>query len=202
MCHSKIRRVFAGLGAAVMLALPSCSPTALAADPTDDMIRTAVELTEEYDLPDGLILAVCETESDFDPSCVTGKCKGIMQIHSSYASGFAKAAGMDSYDLLDYADSMRIGAYLLSDYLDRYQGDIHFCLMAYNLGEYGALSKRRNGVSSTGYSRKVIGRMDKWAQTQVSADATAEIEETQEAAALKERIAGAIHEMVREVLFK
>lgn len=179
MCPSKIRHVIAGLGAAVMLALPSCSPTALAADPTDGMIATASALTEEYDLPAGLLLAVAETESDFDPSCVTGKCKGIMQIHSSYASGFAKAAGMGSYDLLDYADSMRIGAYLLSDYMDRYQGDIHFCLMAYNLGEWGALAKRRAGASSTGYSRKVVSRIEKWA------DVTAETEEPQEAAALK-----------------
>lgn len=189
---NKIRITLAAVGAALFLAAP-----AVAADPTDGMIRTAVGLTEEYGLPDGLILAVCETESDFDPACVTGRCKGIMQIHSGYASGFAKAAGMDNYDLLAYADSMRIGAYLLSDYLDRYQGDIHFCLMAYNLGEYGALSKRRNGVSSTGYSRKVVSRIEKWA------DVTAETEEPQEAAALTAvgTVRNALSRWV-EVLFK
>lgn len=197
MIKSRFKRVLAGMSAAVMLALPGCLPQALATDPTDAMIRTAVELTEEYDLPDGLILAVCETESDFDPSCITGKCKGIMQIHSSYASGFAKAAGMDSYDLLDYADSMRIGAYLLSDYMTRYEGDIHFTLMAYNLGEYGALAKRRAGASNTGYSRKVVSRIEKWA------DVTAETEEPEEAAALTavETVRSALSRWM-EVLFK
>lgn len=149
-------------GIAVGLAAASLCCTAVAADPTQGMIATAIQLQEEYDLPSGLLLSVAEIESDFNPDCVTGKCKGLMQIHSSYASGFAKAAGMDSYDLLDYADSMRIGAYLLSDYMTRYEGDIHFTLMAYNLGEYGALARRRDGVESTGYSRKVISRMEKW----------------------------------------
>lgn len=197
MTKPRFKRALAGMSAAALLALPGCIPQALAADPTDGMIATASALTQEYDLPDGLILAVCETESDFDPSCVTGKCKGIMQIHSSYASGFAKAAGMDNYDLLDYADSMRIGAYLLSDYMTRYEGDIHFTLMAYNLGEYGALARRRDGVESTGYSWKVISRMGKWA------DATAETEKTQESDALKtvETVRSALSRWL-EVLFK
>lgn len=178
MCHSDLRRVAAGLGAAVMLALPSCSPTALAADPTDGMIATASALTEEYDLPAGLLLAVAETESDFDPDCRTGKCWGLMQIHSSYAKEYAELAGLDDYDLFDYCDSLRIGAAMLADYMDRYQGDLHYSLMCYNLGEWGAKAKRADGVQSTGYSRKVVGKMDKWA------DATAETEETQETAAL------------------
>ena len=197
MCRSDLRRVFAGLGAAVLLALPSCTPTALAADPTDGMIATASALTEEYDLPVGLLLAVAEVESDFDPYCRTGKCHGLMQIHSSYAKEYAALAGLDEYDLFDYADSLRIGAAMLADYMDRYQGDIHFCLMAYNLGEWGARSKRADGVQSTGYSRKVIGRIDKWA------DATAEIEETQEAAALTaaQTVRSALSRWL-EVLFK
>lgn len=178
MCHSDLRRVAAGLGAAVMLALPSCSPTALAADPTDGMIATASALTEEYDLPAGLLLAVAETESDFDPYCKTGKCHGLMQIHSSYAKEYAALAGLDEYDLFDYADSLRIAAAMLDGYMDKYQGDLHYSLMCYNLGEWGAKAKRADGVQSTGYSRKVIGKMDKWA------DVTAETEEPQEAEAL------------------
>lgn len=195
VCRSKIRRVIAGIGASVLLALPACSPTALAADPTDGMIATASALTQEYDLPAGLLLAVAETESDFDPDCRTGKCHGLMQIHSSYAREYAALAGLDEYDLFDYRDSLRIGAAMLDDYMTRYEGDLHFALMCYNLGEWGARSKRADGVQSTGYSRKVVGRIDKWA------DATAEIEETRDAAALKD-VKTRIHEWIREVLFR
>lgn len=173
MIRSRGKRLACGIVAAFMLVAPT-----LAADPTQAMLSTAAALTEEYDLPDGLILAVAETESDFDPSCVTGKCKGLMQIHSSYAASFAKAAGMDSYDLLDYADSMRLGAYLLSDYMARYEGDLHMALMCYNLGEYGARARSTNvadGMQTTGYSRKVIGKVEKWAQTQRADDAAAPV---------------------------
>lgn len=157
---SNLTRAVAGIGAAAMLAVSS---PALAADPTDTILRAAAEMTEAYDLPAGLLLAVAETESDFDPSCRTGSCVGLMQIHSAYAGSFARAAGLESYSLTDVEDNMRIGAYLLADYLGRYEGDIHFALMCYNLGEAGALRKLASGVESTGYSRKVVGRMEKWA---------------------------------------
>lgn len=157
---SNLRRTVAGLGAAAMLAV---STPAIAADPTADMLYIAGELTAQYDLPAGLILAVCETESDFDPSCRTGSCVGLMQLHSAYAGAFARAAGMESYSLTDPEDNLRIGAYLLADYLRRYEGDIHMALMCYNLGEAGALRKLANGIGSTGYSRKVVGRIERWA---------------------------------------
>ena len=161
---SNLTRTAAGVLAAGMIATAGAG-AALAADPTADMLYIAGELTAQYDLPAGLILAVCETESDFDPACRTGQCIGLMQLHSAYAASFARAAGMESYSLTDPEDNMRIGAYLLADYLSRYEGDIHMALMCYNLGEAGALRKLANGIESTGYSRKVVGRIEKWAQT-------------------------------------
>ena len=164
---SNLTRAVAGIGAAITITAGAGAALAATADavagPTDAMLYIAGELTAQYDLPAGLILAVCETESDFDPDCRTGQCVGLMQIHSAYAGSFARAAGLESYDLRDPEDNMRIGAYLLNDYLDRYQGDLHFALMAYNLGEWGALAKRRDGVETTSYSRKVVGRIEKWA---------------------------------------
>ena len=201
VCRSNIRRVIAGIGASVLLALPSCSPTALAADPTDSMIATASALTQEYDLPAGLLLAVAETESDFDPDCRTGKCWGLMQIHSSYASEYAELAGLDEYDLFDYGDSLRIGAAMLADYMDRYQGDLHFSLMCYNLGEWGAKAKRADGVQSTGYSRKVIGRMDKWADYDLVDEADDDVEEETAALTAAQTVRSALSRWV-EVLFK
>ena len=159
---NNLTRTAAGVLAAGMIATAGAG-AALAADPTDTMIYIAGELTVQYDLPAGLILAVCETESDFDPDCRTGSCVGLMQIHSAYAGAFARAAGMESYSLTDPEDNLRIGAYLLADYLSRYEGDIHMALMCYNLGEAGAMRKLANGIESTGYSRKVVGRIERWA---------------------------------------
>ena len=166
MTTNNLTRTVAGLGAAAMLAVSSpalAAPADAVAGPTDAMLYIAGELTAQYDLPAGLILAVAEVESDFDPSCRTGSCVGLMQLHSAYAGAFARAAGMESYSLTDPEDNMRIGAHLLADYLSRYEGDIHMALMCYNLGEAGALRKLANGVESTGYSRKVVSRIEKWA---------------------------------------
>lgn len=196
-----LRRVIAGIGASVLLALPSCSPTALAADPTDGMIATASALTEEYDLPAGLLLAVAETESDFDPDCRTGKCWGLMQIHSGYAREYADLAGLDEYDLFDYGDSLRIGAAMMDDYLTRYEGDLHFALMCYNLGEWGARAKRQDGVQSTNYSRKVISRMDKWADYDLVDEADDDVEEETAALTAAQTVRSALSRWV-EVLFK
>ena len=196
------KQIVAGLGAAMLLAAP-----AMATDPTDGMIFTASALTQEYDLPAGLLLAVAEVESDFNPSCKTGKCHGLMQIHSSYAKEYAALAGLDSYDLFDYKDSMRIGAAMLADYIERYEGDLHFALMCYNLGEWGAKAKRRDGVSSTGYSRKVIGKIERYAVLELvevpeaEPVETAEMPEPAESDALTPCITG-VHQWLREVLFR
>lgn len=157
---SNLTRTVAGLGAAAMLA--AASP-ALAADPTDAMLRAAAEISAEYDLPAGLLLAVAEVESDFDADCVTGACLGLMQLHSAYAGSFARAAGLESYDLRDPEDSLRIAGALLAEYLDTYQGDLHMALMCYNLGEAGALRKLAGGIDRTGYSRKVVAGIERWA---------------------------------------
>jgi len=158
---SKLRRAAAGAAAAILIT--AGAGAAKAADPTDAILAAAAEMTEAYDLPAGLLLAVAETESDFDASCRTGRCYGIMQINSVYAAEFARAAGMEDWDRFDPADSLQIAGWMLGDYITRYEGDLHFALMCYNLGEYGALAKRRGGVDQTGYSRKVVGRMERWA---------------------------------------
>jgi soluble lytic murein transglycosylase-like protein len=179
---------------------------AMATDPTDGMISTASALTQEYDLPAGLLLAVAEVESDFNPDCRTGKCHGLMQIHSGYAKEYAALAGLDSYDLFDYRDSMRIGAAMLADYIDRYEGDLHFALMCYNLGEWGAKAKRKDGVETTGYSRKVVGKIERYAVLELvevpeEPVEAAEMPVPAESDALTPCITG-VHQWLREVLFR
>lgn len=196
MTTNNLTRAVAGLGAAAMLA--AASP-ALAADPTDAMLRAAAEISAEYDLPAGLLLAVAEVESDFDPRCRTGACLGLMQINSRYVTEYAALAGMESWDLYDPEDSMRIAASMLADYMTRYEGDIHFALMAYNLGEYGALRKLASGVDQTGYSRKVVGKIEKWADVGLP-EAPEPQEPTEDTAQTIRAFAVGVWQRIREVL--
>ena len=161
MTTNNLTRTVAGVLAAGVIT--AGAGAALAADPTDAMLRAAAEISAEYDLPAGLLLAVAEVESDFDPRCRTGACLGLMQINSRYVTEYAALAGMESWDLYDPEDSMRIAASMLADYMTRYEGDIHFSLMCYNLGEAGALRKLAGGIDKTGYSRKVVAGIERWA---------------------------------------
>lgn len=194
---SNITRAVAGLGAAAMLA--AASP-AIAADPTDAMLRAAAEISAEYDLPAGLLLAVAEVESDFAPSCVTGRCVGLMQLHSAYAGSFARAAGLESYDLRDPEDSLRIAGALLAEYLDTYQGDLHMALMCYNLGEAGALRKLAGGIDKTGYSRKVVAGIEKWADVGLPEPPEPQEDHIAEAGKMMRAAVTSVWEYVRGVL--
>lgn len=179
----------------VVVMLICCS---YAADPTQQIIDITLRMTEEYDLPDGLLLAVIEVESNFDTKCVTGKCRGLMQIHSLYSDEFAKDAGLKTYNLYDPYDNIRIGACMLAGYIDKYPGDLHMALMCYNLGEAGARSKRKNGTDTTSYSRKVISKIEKWADVGVEPiESPAEVD----ISVILESIKSAILRSV-EVLFK
>lgn len=194
---SNITRTVAGLGAAAMLA---AAAPAIAADPTDAMLRAAAEISAEYDLPAGLLLAVAEVESDFDPSCVTGRCVGLMQLHSAYAGSFARAAGLESYDLRDPEDSLRIAGALLAGYLDSYQGDIHMALMCYNLGEAGALRKLAGGIDKTGYSRKVVAGIEKWADAGLPEPPEPQEDHIAEATKMMRTAVVGVWQRIREVL--
>lgn len=197
MTTNNLTRAVAGLGAAAMLA---AAAPAIAADPTDAMLRAAAEISAEYDLPAGLLLAVAEVESDFDPSCVTGRCVGLMQLHSAYAGSFARAAGLESYDLRDPEDSMRIAGALLAEYLDTYQGDIHMALMCYNLGEAGALRKLAGGIDQTGYSRKVVSGIERWADVGLPEPPEPQEDHIAEAGKMMRAAVTGVWQRIREVL--
>ena len=197
MTTNNITRAVAGLGAAAMLA---AAAPAIAADPTDAMLRAAAEITAEYDLPAGLLLAVAEVESDFDPACVTGRCVGLMQLHSAYAGSFARAAGLESYDLYDPEDSLRIAGALLAEYLDTYQGDLHMALMCYNLGEAGALRKLAGGIDRTGYSRKVVAGIERWANVGLPEAPEPQEDHFAEAGKMMRAAVVGVWQRIREVL--
>ena len=87
----------------------------------------------EFDLPLTLLLAVARGESDFDPKARSkANAYGLMQI---LWPGTAKHLGINRLkDLHDPCTNVQGGARYLRELLDRYRGDLHLTLAAYNYG--------------------------------------------------------------------
>lgn len=87
------------------------------------------EAAEKYNVPKNLIKAIAKTESEFRPD-VTSKAgaMGVMQL----MPGTAKEMGVtDAYD--PYQNIMG-GTKLISQLLEKYDGDVTLALAAYNAG--------------------------------------------------------------------
>lgn len=86
-----------------------------------------------HDLPVSLLLAVARGESNFDPDAVSSaNARGLMQI---LWPGTARHLGFTSLsDLHRPCANVDAGARYLAELLERYQGDMHLALAAYNYG--------------------------------------------------------------------
>ncbi len=87
----------------------------------------------ESELPLSLLLAVARGESDFDTRArSSANAYGLMQIQWP---GTARHLGIRRLrDLYDPCTNVRAGARYLRELLDRYDGDLHLALAAYNYG--------------------------------------------------------------------
>ncbi len=87
----------------------------------------------KYDLPLSLLLAVARGESNFNPRAQSNRnCHGIMQIQWP---GTAKHLGIFRMNALyEPCTNIRAGAKYLRELLDRYDGNLHLALAAYNYG--------------------------------------------------------------------
>jgi hypothetical protein len=87
----------------------------------------------EHDLPVSLLVAVARGESNFDPDAVSSaNARGLMQIlwpGTGRELGFRSAA-----ELHEPCPNIEAGARYLSGLLERYNGDLHLALAAYNYG--------------------------------------------------------------------
>ncbi|MEN8762824.1 MAG: lytic transglycosylase domain-containing protein [Thiogranum sp.] len=86
-----------------------------------------------HKLPETLLLAVARGESDFKPAARShANAYGLMQI---LWPGTAKHLGLKRLsDLLEPCTNVEAGARYLNELLDRYQGNLHRALAAYNYG--------------------------------------------------------------------
>ena len=98
--------------------------------PYEACFRTAAQ---KYGLPLTLLLAVARGESNFNPRAKSDRnCHGLMQIQWP---GTARHLGIyRKQALYDPCTNIRAGAAYLRELLDRYNGDLHLALAAYNYG--------------------------------------------------------------------
>jgi hypothetical protein len=86
-----------------------------------------------HQLPETLLLAVARGESDFEPQARShANAYGLMQI---LWPGTARHLGLNRLsDLLEPCTNVEAGARYLRELLDKYQGNLHRALAAYNYG--------------------------------------------------------------------
>ncbi len=120
-----------------------------------------IETAEEFGIPPELIFGVMYVETRYTETAISsnGKYIGIMQIAKSNLKTLTKKFGIT--DLQDFNQNVIAGAYFLSYFYEKYDGDIDKVLMCYHCGEGGAHVRWRNGVTQDGYCRKVRKEIDR-----------------------------------------
>jgi hypothetical protein len=100
----------------------------------------------EYNLPESLLLAVARGESDFKATARSrANAHGVMQI---LWPGTAKHLGIHRLsDLYDPCTNIDAGARYLKELLQRYDGNVHLALAAYNYGP-GRIAEDGYGIPS------------------------------------------------------
>ena len=97
-----------------------------------------------YDLPHTLLLAVARGESDFEPMARSkANAHGVMQILWPTTANHLGIYRLS--DLYDPCTNIDAGARYLKELVQRYDGNVHLALAAYNYGPE-RVSKNGNGV--------------------------------------------------------
>lgn len=115
------------------------------------------DLCAEVSIDPAVIIAMIGRESTYraDAKGDKGKSLGLMQIQPRWHSERMEA--LDCDDLLDPYDNVTVGIDFLSELVNKYDGNMHMALMAYNAGATGA---KRNwfskGIYENKYSRAVM----------------------------------------------
>lgn len=114
-------------------------------------------ISTEYGIPFELTMAVCYVESGFDPYAVSSHGdSGLMQIAPVNHGWLAADLGIT--DLFDSVQNVRAGVHILADKIAGSNGDFTVALMKYNRGDAVALEQMSQGIYSTDYTEKVLGK--------------------------------------------
>lgn len=110
-----------------------------------------------HDVPLTLLLAVARGESDFDPIArSSANAIGIMQI---LWPGTGRHLGIRHLrDLYDPCTNVMAGAQYLRELIERYDGDLHLAVAAYNYGP-SRVSARNVPKQAAWYSNYILGHL-------------------------------------------
>lgn len=113
------------------------------------------EISESYNVPMELILAICGQESNYDPSKIgdEGESYGLMQVQPKWHKERMEKFNVHEKDLLNPYANVLIGVDYLAECIDRF--GIEYGLIAYNQGPDDAVAKKQIGVI-TEYAESVI----------------------------------------------
>lgn len=96
--------------------------------------RIIQEAGRQVNVPPELLQAVITVESGFNPRAVSRKgARGLMQLMPATARRF------HARDSFNPRQNVLAGARYLRQLLDRFQGDMHLALAAYNAGEHAVI---------------------------------------------------------------
>lgn len=118
-------------------------------------------LCADYEIPVELALAVIETESSYQADAVSPVgAKGLMQIVPEYHED--RMNRLNCTDLFDPYQNVTVGMDFLSELIEKYDGNLHKTLTAYNYGQKGANDKFfGQGTYQSEYSLKVLETTEK-----------------------------------------
>ena len=121
-----------------------------------DIQRYIYELSSAEEVEFALVIAMIDTESNFDADCISKTSDyGLMQINKSNHKWLKEAYNIT--DFLDPEQNVLCGIMMISDYVDKFD-TYHKALMAYNMGETRARNLITKGTVSSKYSRKVMAK--------------------------------------------
>lgn len=121
---------------------------------TTSLDSIITKASEKYNVPASLIKAVCKAESNFNAKAVSHcGAQGVMQLMPSTA----KSLGVKN--ALDPEQNIMGGTKLLSQLLDKYDGNVTYALAAYNAGsgnvaKYGGVPPFKE---TQNYIKKITG---------------------------------------------
>lgn len=119
------------------------------------------EVCADEEVPVALVMAMIEHESAFDPEVISATNDyGLMQINEVNHEWLDEE--YHCADLLNPYQNVFCGVKIISSFLDKYEGNYHNALMAYNMGDYGAKKARENGIKTSKYSERIVGLMSKY----------------------------------------
>lgn len=130
------------------------------------IFKQIITEADKYNLEPTLIASVIESESNFREGVVSNAgAIGIMQIMPPTGEWLARLLEKEYKEeyLYDPLYNIELGCFYLNMLLDRYDGNIHSALTAYNRGIGGLEEfKRKNKTTISGYSEKIIERVEQY----------------------------------------